>query len=134
VMSRENVEILRQALDAFNRRDEAAWLAALHPDAENVPPSEWPENAPIRGARAIWDFSVEAAKAWEEGSFEWAQLIDAGPDKIVARQRREMRGKASGASVAWSYWIVFTFRDGKVVRLEWFADHAEALEAARLSE
>jgi ketosteroid isomerase-like protein len=45
-----------------------------------------------------------------------------------------MRGKASGASVAWSYWVLFTFRDGKVLRSEWFADRGEALEAAGLSE
>jgi ketosteroid isomerase-like protein len=133
-MSQENVETLRHAQDAFNRRDKAAWLAACDPQAENVPPREWPENAPIRGAGAIWDFYVEAVNAWEEGSFEWAELIDAGADKIVANQRREMRGKVSGASVVWSYWVVFTFSNGKVLRSEWFADRAEALEAAGLSE
>jgi ketosteroid isomerase-like protein len=41
-----------------------------------------------------------------------------------------MRGKASGAKVVWSYWVVFTLRDGKAVRIEWFGDRAEALEAA----
>ncbi len=67
----------------------------------------------VRGGEAIWDFFVEAVSAWEDGSFEWGELIDAGTDKIVANQVREMRGKASGASVAWSYWVVFTFRSGK---------------------
>jgi ketosteroid isomerase-like protein len=33
----------------------------------------------------------------------------------------------------WSYWVVFRFRDGKVVRSKWFANRAEALEAAGLS-
>ena len=55
-------------------------------------------------------------------------------DKVVADMRREARGKASGASVAWSYWQVFTFRDGKALRFEWFADRAEALEAVGLRE
>jgi ketosteroid isomerase-like protein len=32
------------------------------------------------------------------------------------------------------YWIVVTIRDGKICRDEWFADRAEALEAAGLSE
>ena len=63
-MSQENVDTLRQALDAFNRRDKAAWLAACHPDAENVPPRQWPESAPIRGAEAIWAFYVEAVETW----------------------------------------------------------------------
>jgi hypothetical protein len=46
-----------------------------------------------------------------------------------------MRGKASGATIDWKYWgVVFTFRNGKVLRIEWFANRAEALEAAGLSK
>jgi ketosteroid isomerase-like protein len=133
-MSEGNIEVVRRGLDAFNRRDKAAWVAVCDPDVENFPPKEWPENAPIRGAEAIWDFFVEAVNAWEEGSFQWKEFIDAGTDKIVANQQREMRGKASGAGVVWSYWVVFTFRDGKLIRFEWFRDRTEALEAAGLSE
>ena len=133
-MSEENVETLRRLLDAFNRRDKAAWIALSDPETENFPPKEWPEQASIRGPEAIWDFFVEAVGAWEEGSFEWAEFIDAGANTIVAHQRREMRGRTSGAAVAWSYWVVFMFRDGKLLRSEWFADRAEALEAAGLSE
>jgi hypothetical protein len=58
----------------------------------------------------------------------------AGTNKIVANQRREMRGKASSAGVVWSYWVVFTFRKGRVLRFEWFANRAEALQAAGDSE
>jgi ketosteroid isomerase-like protein len=69
-MSEETLMTLRRALDAFNRGDKVAWLAACDPQAENVPPREWPENAPIRGAEEIWDFYVKAVEAWEEGAFE----------------------------------------------------------------
>ena len=34
----------------------------------------------------------------------------------------------------WSFWVVLTFREGKLRRFEWFADRAEALEAVGLSE
>jgi ketosteroid isomerase-like protein len=133
-MSRENMENLRRGLDAFNRRDKTAFVAVCDPQVENNPPREWPENAPIQGAEAIWDFFVGAQEAWDEGSYEFGELIDAGRDKIVANQLREMRGKTSGASVAWSFWVVITFRDGRVLRWEWFADRDEALEAARVPE
>jgi ketosteroid isomerase-like protein len=133
-MSQENVENLRQALDAFNRRDRAAWLALCEPEFENVPPRDWPESDPIRGYEAVWDFFVEAQDAWEESLFEYGDLIEAGNDKVVAHMRREARGKASGASVAWSYWLVVTFRDGKVLRHEWFGDRSDALEAVGLRE
>jgi hypothetical protein len=45
--------------------------------------------------------------------YEYAELIDAGNDKLVANQRRMMRGKASGAGVVYDYWLVVTFRNGK---------------------
>ena len=134
-MSRENVERLRQGLYAFNRGDRAAWRALCDPEVENVPPRDWPESDSIRGRDGVWGFVVEGQDPWGEGStpFEYVELLDAG-DRIVAHMRREVRGKASGASVAWSYWQVGTFRDGKLVRIEWFADRAEALEAVGLSE
>jgi ketosteroid isomerase-like protein len=135
-MSQENVETLRRGLDAFNRRDKAAWLAVTDPEADNFPPREWPENAPIHGADAIWDFYLEAIKAWDGAEFSWGELINAASttDSIVVNQRAELRGKTSGAGVVWSYWVVFTFRDGKTIRSEWFADRAEALKAAGFSE
>jgi hypothetical protein len=80
-MSHENVERLRQGLDAFNRRD----LAMCDPTLENVPPRDWPESDTTRGREA-------------------------------------------------SYWQVATFRNGKILRMEWFADRAEALEAVGLRE
>jgi ketosteroid isomerase-like protein len=136
-MSQENVELVRQGLDAVNRRDKAAWLALCHPELENIPPQDWPESDPIRGGEPVFDFlAVEAQDAWEEDSspFEYVELIDAGNDRVVADMRREVRGKASGASVAWRYWQVVTFRNGKVLRIEWFGERAEALEAVGLSE
>jgi ketosteroid isomerase-like protein len=133
-MSRENVETMRRGVDAFDRRDKAAWLATFAPDAVMVPAREWPENAPIRGAEAIWDFYVEVNAAWEEDPYELGEIIEARDDTVVANARREARGKASGAGVTFSYWLVLTFRHGKTIRIEWFANRAGALEAAGLRE
>jgi hypothetical protein len=33
-MSRENVEIVRHSIEAWNGRDLATWTASLHPDVE----------------------------------------------------------------------------------------------------
>jgi ketosteroid isomerase-like protein len=41
-MSQENVEAMRRGLDAFTRRDKAAWIAICDPDVENIPPRDWP--------------------------------------------------------------------------------------------
>jgi ketosteroid isomerase-like protein len=133
-MSQENIRIFQEALEAFNRRDRAAFLAVCDPEYENFPPLAWPESAPIRGREAIWDFFVQGQEPWEEVSFEIGEIIDAGNDKVVVKQHAQMQGKVSGAAVAWSYWHVVTYRDGKALRSEWFAHRAEALEAAGLRE
>jgi ketosteroid isomerase-like protein len=133
-VSQANVDRFLESLDAFNRRDKAAFLALCDPEYENVPPDNWPETASIRGPEAIWDFFIAGQEPWEESSFEVGEIIDAGDDKVVAEQRAEMQGKASGANVPWIYWHVVTLRDGKALRSEWFVTRAEALEAAGLQE
>lgn len=133
-MSEENLEIYRRTLDAFNRRDKDAWLAACDPELENIPPRDWPESREVRGSEAVWDFLVEGNEPWEENRIEIFELLDAGDDKIVAEIRSEVRGKSSGAAVPWSFWHVITLRNGLALRFEYFADRAEALKAAGVSE
>ena len=133
-MSQENVDLAQKGLDAFNRRDRAAWLALMDPDMEAVPPRDWPESAPIRGSEAMWSFYVQNIEAFREGVLENVELIDAGNDRVLAHMRGEMQGRLSDASVVFSFWPVSTFRHGKTVRMEWFADQAEALKAVGLEE
>ena len=52
----------------------------------------------------------------------------------MAHAYGEMLGEASGATVAASVWSVVTFGNGKMLRIDWFAERAEALEAVGLSE
>lgn len=133
-MSQENVERCRRALDAFNRRDRAAWLAVCDPEVEDIPPREWPESRPTRGSEAVWALYVTNNAIWEGAQFEYLELTDAGNDKAIAKVQANVRGMASGAGVEWSLWQIVTLRNAKLRRIEWFADRAEALEAAGVSE
>jgi ketosteroid isomerase-like protein len=133
-MSQENVEKLRGGLDAFNRRDKAAFLAICHPDIQNVPPRDWPESEVTEGSEAVWDFFVTNNDPWEDSPLEYVEIIDCGNDRIAAEMQGQMRGAASGAGVHWSFWQVATFREGKVAHLGWYSDRVQALEAVGLSE
>jgi ketosteroid isomerase-like protein len=130
----DNAETLRRANDAINRKDKVAWLTTIDPDAVLVPASQWPEEEPIRDAEAIWDFYFEVGATWEESPYEVGDFVEAGDDALLMNVRRDARGKASGAAVPFDYWALCRFRDGRMVRIDWFADRAEALEAAGLSE
>jgi ketosteroid isomerase-like protein len=133
-MSEENVEKMRQSLDAFDRGDRDAWLALRDQDHEIITSAAWPEAGAIRGREAAWEFYAEVAGAFDRPTFGGAELMDAGADKVLAHQRSEVRGRASGAEVELDYWVVISFREGKMIRDEWFSDRAEALEAAGLRE
>ena len=133
-MSQENVEISRRVMEAFNRRDRDAWLALNDPDVEFRAAPEWPEAETVSGREAVWDFIVGLTDAWEQDDFEMVEFIHAGDDKLVARYRRPVRGKASGVTDMLDYWTVGTFLLGRIVRQEWYANRADALEAAGLTE
>jgi ketosteroid isomerase-like protein len=60
--------------------------------------------------------------------------MEAGDDKVVGDLRQRVQGNASGVQVAWAYWHVATFRAGKAIRMEFFADRSEAFKAVGLEE
>jgi ketosteroid isomerase-like protein len=131
-MSEENLETFRRSLEAFDRRDKASWLEVRDPDYEVATSSEWPEGD-VRGREAAWDFYVTIAETFERRPFsDDIEVIGAGPDKVVVHQRNDVRGGESGVNVEIDYWVVVSFRDGKMIRDQWFEDRDEALKAAGL--
>ncbi len=132
-MSAENVELVRRAANALTRRDRTTWLAVNDAEFEVIPAPDWPE-AGARGAEAAWDYYLGAFDAFEAFSVDDAEVLDAGGDRVLLRYRIALSGASSGAGVEFDYWGVFTIRQRKVLRAEWFVDRAVALEAAGISE
>ena len=132
-MSQENVELVRRQVDAFNRGDRSAWLASLDENYRITTIADWPGARAIRGGEAGWKFYVDIG---ETLTFEraYVEFVDAGADKVLGHQRHEARGQRSRADVEVDYWLVTTVREGKIVSDEWFADRAQAREAAGLRE
>jgi ketosteroid isomerase-like protein len=127
-MPGDNLETLRTLFDAFARGDIEAWDGLVDRDVEFVPVGDWPE-AEIRGRDAVRDFLVKVEEPWEPGVYELEEITESG-DFVVARMTRTLRGKSSGIEVDYDYWIVVTFREGKMRRAQWFSEREEALEAA----
>ncbi len=130
----EELETFRDSLEAFDRRDKASWLEARHPDFEVITSNLWPEGD-VRGCDAAWDFYVTIADTFERRpSSDDIEVMDGGPDRVVVHQRNDARGGESGVNIEIDYWIVVSFRDGKMIRDQWFESRDEALEAAGMSE
>ena len=123
-----DLDVFRRAFDAFNRRDFAAWEAECDPEFTDVPPRDWPENEPVHGRGPVWRFLDEATELWGHPTFEYSEATMVG-GRVVALVASDVQGRVSGATVPWRYWVVVSFRDGKALQIEWYADRAEAVRA-----
>ena len=131
-MSEENVEIVRAAFEAYNVGDLDALRDLYNPDAMIVRGLEgWPEPGPFVGREAIMRLFEQLREAWDADALEPISFID-GSDRVVVRQI--WRGEGRGPELHMEFTVLFTMRKGRVFLMEYFWDHAEALEAVGLSE
>ena len=146
-MSHENVEIVRDYFEVFNRCLASYWSDPERPleespELEEVfdrldPEAEWdwplsPET--FRGReQLLW-----AAADWLEAVSHWhieiEDLIGGSRDRVLLVGRVVARGKRSGAPVCQPLFSAVTVRKGKVARIDDHTEKATALEAAGLSE
>ena len=86
-----------------------------------------------RGHEGVRDYARDMEDAWEYFRNELEELHHAG-DQVVAIVHVQARGRASGAAVDLHAAHLWAFRDGKAMRMQVYADAAEALEAVGLRE
>jgi ketosteroid isomerase-like protein len=132
-VSQENVDKARDFIDAYNRRDFVAAVADFDPEVDWVLPARQSSDS-CRGPDEVIRFWEGIDETMDELWLEPQEFIDAG-DRVATRLRHHGRGKESGAEIdAELYHQVATFREGRMVRIEYFAEWAEALEAAGLAQ
>jgi ketosteroid isomerase-like protein len=133
-MSEENVELLRRAVDAYNRRDVVALNEELDPEIE------WHPALPgllaggthaYEGHEGIARMFDDFFEVLDEIHFEYSDVRDLG-DKVLAIGEIRTRGKASGAETVSPYANLAQVRDGKGIKITGFLDPDDALRAAGL--
>jgi ketosteroid isomerase-like protein len=134
-MSEENVEALGLFYEAFNGRlfDDA--LQYLHPECQIYPALPAPgEPRHYRGRAEARVFMEELLPAaWEAVTVEFKETIEAPDGRVLAVERWRVRGR-DGIEIDTEVTDAYAFRDGLIVRIDGFADKAQALAAAGLSE
>jgi uncharacterized protein len=134
-MSQENVEIVRRVIGAVATGDSTTVLELVSPDIEwdfsHV--DTWLEDRVYRGYGGVGEFLAKWRGEWDDYRFEVEDVIDAG-DKAVAFIRDEGRSKTTGMKLERRHAEVWSFRDGRVIRIEPFDRRGPALEAVGLSE
>jgi ketosteroid isomerase-like protein len=74
----------------------------------------------------------QARAAFDSDSLEFLRDPIAVGDRVIARVCWRGFGRGPQSQMQWSN--AFTIRDGRILKVQFFWDHAEALEAAGLSE
>jgi ketosteroid isomerase-like protein len=133
-MSRENVEVVRRALELLNHGDLESALVAIDREVEWTTSLANPEG-PVTyrghaGLRELW--------SWLREDFEEIAMVPddvrAVGDEVIVLGHTRVRGRGSGAvTQSQRAWIV-GHRERKVVRVRTYSEHSEALEAMGLSE
>jgi ketosteroid isomerase-like protein len=143
-MSQEDVEIVRRLLGPFEQgdliplfRDEAIWAARTAASAsfftpdfecvfvrEDVGRAAYPG---LEGLRAAW---LDWLTPWESYHAGVEKVIDAHEGRVLVLTRDHARPKGADAEVYFSGAPVWTVRDGKVARIEFYWNRTEGLAAA----
>lgn len=137
-MSQENVEIVRRLYDALTEGDAAAVSSLYDPEVEwdfsRSPFATVFKQTVYRGHEGLRKFNRERyEEAWKDFEDRLEDLIEVD-ERVISVVNSGGHGRASGAKVARTHYGVWTFRQAKVVRVEWFGTRDEALEAAALPE
>ena len=129
----QNVEIVRRFYDAWLRDEFPGPLELMDPEIEYANPAGAIEPGTRRGLDAFTSAAEKLLESWEFWRAEPEDFRAAG-DQVAVVVRYRTRGRGSGVDVEGRESALWTLRDGRVVRYEWFHGPAEALEALDRSE
>jgi ketosteroid isomerase-like protein len=132
-MPQENVETVRRMTEALDRANWDGVFAEISPDFEWETDPRHPKAGVYRGREEFRRFIEDLEDPFEQTVTELERVV-ATADQVVAfvKIRRRLRGSSSEVEIRIGE--LYTFREGKLVRGQGFAEREKALEAAGLSE
>jgi ketosteroid isomerase-like protein len=141
-MSQENVDIVRRLFDAFNAfmQDELSSEAyaelfdpqiELHWRDQRTYP-DTPQH--LRGAPDFLAFAEQYRGGWLDLVQEPLEIIEASDGRVLVFTRQSGRGRESGVPIEIHFFQLWTIRDGRGGKVEYFRHREDALEAAGLEE
>src|SRR5664279_1332291 len=131
-MSQENEEIVRRGFDAWNAGDMDYIRHLYDPNIVMQTAPDWPEPGPYVGREAVIRFFIAARGALDSDAIEPNTDFITVADHVLVRHT--WHGQGHGPDMKLPMTLIYTLRRGKIIHLEYFWDHAEALKAVGLAE
>ena len=130
-MSQENVQRLQAVYSEWARGNFRAGGDLLADDVVFEPMSDGRDA--YLGREAVERQMREFLAQWSAFRVEALEFAEMG-EAILVTERQCGTGKSSGVEAEMTFYSVWLFRDGLVVRILWETDRSRALEAAGLRE
>jgi len=131
-MTSENSKTLTGIYDGWAQGDFTVGISLFNRDATLVMDPELPDAGVYSSVDGIRAYTIRFLEAWDSLTIAAESFKEAG-DIVLVKVKQSGTGKNSGAAVGFSYFHLWTFRDGSVIRLESILHEERALEAAGLA-
>jgi ketosteroid isomerase-like protein len=127
-VSVENLELVREAFWRF-QKGEILW--DMLDEEVVIDDHDMPETRDYRGHTGLAKWLEDWSDPWSEWSLEPEEFLDAG-DKVIVFLRMRAKGRGSGVEVDRHDALVYEFREGKTVRIDYYNSREQGIEAAGL--
>ena len=132
-MSQENVETVRDALDAMNARDINRYLTHCTEDVQLLPPT-----SPIEGtydrADGIRRYFADIEDVAPDFRLDPASIEAVDGSRVIGSLRVTFSGRSSGVPGDLPVTTLYDLADGRISRIQVFLDRDQALKAVGLEE
>ena len=132
-MSHGDVDIVRKVYDAWSSSDPVSAFGYLDPDVVWEAIEDAPDAGTYRGHAGVKRYMDDWLQDFEDFAFEFDKPIEVD-GRLILEQWARNRGKGSGLETEIHYGAVYTFRGGKVLTVNEYNTHADALAAVGLPE
>ena len=122
-----SAETVRRAHEHFSAKGEPLW-EINDPEIEVFDYDMVDASNPYRGNEGVVRWLSEFDQSWDSYAMDLQEVVDRG-DRVVSLFRINAVGAGSGVKVDRADAMLWTFRDGKLVRLEYFNDQRQALDS-----
>jgi ketosteroid isomerase-like protein len=132
-MSQENIDTVRAVFERWSEGDFRAGVDLFDPHVVLVLRPEFPDAGAYLGPEGVASYMTSFLEPWTHLTIDAEEIVAAGDSVLVGVRQRGL-GSASGIPTELRYFMLWSFRGRKVIRLESIRERAQALEALGLPE